>query len=71
MTESCETSSRELGPDHVDLMQLHLYWPTWGRQGYWMDELQALTQSGKARAVGISRYPTTATTWSSRWWRAG
>jgi len=54
VTESCETSLRELGLDHVDLMQLHLYWPTWGRQGYWMDELQALKQSGKARAVGIS-----------------
>jgi len=37
-----------------DVTFLHLYWPTWGRQGYWMDELQALKQSGKARAVGIS-----------------
>ena len=54
VTESCETSLRELGRDHVDLMQLHLYWPTWGQHGYWMDELQALKQSGKARAVGIS-----------------
>jgi methylglyoxal reductase len=54
VTESCELSLRELGVDHVDLMQLHLYWPTWGREGYWMDELQALKQSGKARAVGIS-----------------
>lgn len=54
VTESCETSLRQLGRDHVDLMQLHLYWPTWGHSGYWMDELQALKQSGKARAVGIS-----------------
>jgi aryl-alcohol dehydrogenase-like predicted oxidoreductase len=54
VTESCETSLRELGLDHVDLMQLHLYWPTWGQAGYWMDELQALKESGKARAVGIS-----------------
>ncbi len=54
VTESCERSLRELGRDHVDLMQLHLYWPTWGHQGYWMEELQALKQSGKARSVGIS-----------------
>jgi methylglyoxal reductase len=54
VTESAETSLRELGRDHVDLMQLHLYWPTWGHDGYWMEELQALKQAGKARAVGIS-----------------
>lgn len=54
VTESAETSLRELGRDHVDLMQLHLYWPTWGHEGYWMEELQALKQVGKARAVGIS-----------------
>jgi methylglyoxal reductase len=54
VTESCETSLRALGRDHVDLMQLHLYWPTWGHDGYWMDELQALKKSGKARSVGIS-----------------
>ena len=35
-------------------MQLHLYWPTWGHDGYWMEELQPLKQAGKARSVGIS-----------------
>jgi methylglyoxal reductase len=54
VTQSAETSLRELGCDHVDLLQLHLYWPTWGHDGYWMEELQALKQTGKARAVGIS-----------------
>ena len=54
VTESCETSLRELGLDQVDLLQLHLYWPTWGHDGYWMDELQELKRSGKARSVGIS-----------------
>jgi methylglyoxal reductase len=54
VTESFETSLLELGLDHVDLIQLHLYWPTWGHDGFWMDELQALKQSGKARSVGIS-----------------
>ena len=54
VTESCETSLRELGLDSVDLMQLHLYWPSWGHDGYWMEELQALKQTGKVRSVGIS-----------------
>lgn len=51
---SCERSLREMGVDHVDLMQLHMYWPTWGTSGYWMDELQALKQEGKANYIGIS-----------------
>jgi aryl-alcohol dehydrogenase-like predicted oxidoreductase len=35
-------------------MQLHLYWPNWGHEGYWMDELQQLRETGKTRTVGIS-----------------
>jgi methylglyoxal reductase len=54
ITESTETSLRELGLDYIDLIQLHLYWPTWGREGYWLEELQALKESGKARSIGIS-----------------
>jgi methylglyoxal reductase len=54
VTADCERSLNALGTDQVDLMQLHLYWPTWGTSGYWMDELQALKQQGKARFVGIS-----------------
>lgn len=54
VTADCERSLRALGVDHVDLMQLHLYWPNWGTGGYWMDELQALKAAGKARFVGIS-----------------
>jgi methylglyoxal reductase len=54
VTESCETSLRELGLEQVDLLQLHLYWPNWGHGGYWMDELQQLKETGKARTVGIS-----------------
>ena len=57
VTESAETSLRELGRDHVDLMQLQLYWPTWGHEGYWMEELQALKQAGKARAGGLGARP--------------
>jgi methylglyoxal reductase len=54
VTQSCEESLQELGLDQVDLMQLHLYWPTWGQEGYWMDELQALKQAGKVRSIGVS-----------------
>jgi methylglyoxal reductase len=54
VTADCERSLKALGVDHVDLMQLHLYWPTWGTSGYWMDELQALKEQGKTRFVGIS-----------------
>jgi aryl-alcohol dehydrogenase-like predicted oxidoreductase len=50
----CVRCLRALGVEQVDLMQLHIYWPTWGVSGYWMDELQALKAEGKARFVGIS-----------------
>lgn len=51
---SAERSLKELGTDQVDLMQLHLWWPDWGVDGYWMDELQRLKQDGLARHVGVS-----------------
>ena len=51
---SLEHSLRELGREAVDLVQLHLYWPTWGVDGYWLDELRELQQQGKAVAIGVS-----------------
>ena len=54
VTASCETSLRALQLDSVDLLQLHAYWPVWGVEGYWMDELRKLKEQGKARAIGIS-----------------
>lgn len=52
---SCaETSLRTLGVDCIDLMQLHLYWPNWGVEGYWLDELDQLKEQGKIRFAGIS-----------------
>ena len=51
---SLETSLRELGMEQVDLVQLHTYWPTWGTDGYWMEELQALKAEGKTKYIGIS-----------------
>ena len=52
--KSLETSLKTLGLEQVDLLQLHLYWPTWGTSGYWMDDLQALKEEGKIRFIGIS-----------------
>jgi methylglyoxal reductase len=49
-----ENSLRLLHTDCIDLMQLHLYWPTWGTSGYWLDELVKLKEEGKIRAIGIS-----------------
>lgn len=49
-----QRSLTELGLDHVDLLQLHIWWPTWGVTGHWMDELQQLKQEGLVRHIGIS-----------------
>jgi aryl-alcohol dehydrogenase-like predicted oxidoreductase len=54
ITREAETSLRTLGVDRLDLFQLHLYWPTWGVEGYWLDELEALREAGQIRAFGIS-----------------
>ncbi len=40
--------------DRLDLLQLHLWWPTLGIDGYWMDELQQLKTEGLVRHVGVS-----------------
>jgi methylglyoxal reductase len=52
--ESAEESRRQLGVDVIDILQLHLYWPTWGTSGYWLDELHSLRAEGVIRAIGIS-----------------
>ena len=54
ITQEAETSLRTLGVDAIDLFQIHLYWPNWGVEGYWLDELNALQASGKVRAIGVS-----------------
>ncbi|CDR01211.1 aldo/keto reductase [Streptomyces iranensis] len=47
-------SLTELALDHVDLVQLHIWWPTWGVTGYWMDELRQLKEDGLVRHIGVS-----------------
>jgi methylglyoxal reductase len=51
---SAERSLRELGTDCLDLLQLHLWWPTWGTDGYWADELRELRDDGLVRHIGAS-----------------
>jgi len=52
--ENLETSCRLLGVDVIDNLQLHLYWPTWGISGYWIDDLLALKAAGKIGSIGVS-----------------
>ncbi len=52
--QNLETSLRALGVEYVDNLQLHLYWPTWGTSGYWIDELLKLKAEGKIGSIGVS-----------------
>jgi len=49
-----ELSLKTLGIDKIDLMQLHLYWPNWGTEGYWLEDLLKLKEEGKIELIGIS-----------------
>ncbi|AZG47540.1 aldo/keto reductase [Gordonia insulae] len=51
---SAELSLKELGLDRLDLLQLHLWWPTWGLTGHWMDELTELKDEGLVDSIGVS-----------------
>ncbi|HKJ60705.1 MAG TPA: aldo/keto reductase, partial [Hyphomicrobiales bacterium] len=42
ITRDCEASLKTLQLVTIDCLQLHTYWPTWGAEGYWLDELRAL-----------------------------
>jgi aryl-alcohol dehydrogenase-like predicted oxidoreductase len=50
----CEKSLRNLGRDHVDVLQLHTWQDEYLEQDGWKDALLGLKKSGKARFVGIS-----------------
>ncbi|MFF0078310.1 aldo/keto reductase [Streptomyces canus] len=54
LRESLETSLRELGRDHVDLLQLHTWEDEWTGRGDWLETVDALKQEGKIRFFGIS-----------------
>jgi aryl-alcohol dehydrogenase-like predicted oxidoreductase len=50
----CEKSLRNLGRDHVDVLQLHTWQDDFLDEDGWQDALRSLKQSGKARLVGVS-----------------
>jgi aryl-alcohol dehydrogenase-like predicted oxidoreductase len=50
----CEQSLRNLGRDHVDLLQLHTWRDDYLDQDGWRQALAGLKRSGKARFVGAS-----------------
>jgi aryl-alcohol dehydrogenase-like predicted oxidoreductase len=54
ITREADISLKTLGVDSIDLFQMHLYWPNWGVEGYWLDELEALVKAGKVKAIGVS-----------------
>jgi methylglyoxal reductase len=54
ITRTVEISLRELDVDYIDCMQLHVYWPNWGVDGYWLDELYTLRAQGRIGAIGVS-----------------
>jgi len=54
ITREIDLSLRTLGLERIDLMQLHVYWATWGVDGYWLDELEAARAAGKIGLRGIS-----------------
>lgn len=51
---SAERSLKELGLDRLDLLQLHIWWPTWGFDGHWVDELFELKSDGLVHHIGVS-----------------
>lgn len=54
LRESLEASLRELGRDHVDVLQLHTWEDEWTGRGDWLETVDALKQEGKIRFFGIS-----------------
>jgi aryl-alcohol dehydrogenase-like predicted oxidoreductase len=54
VVESCERSLRNLGRDHVDLLQLHVWRDEFLEQDGWRDALLGLKREGKARFLGVS-----------------
>ncbi len=49
-----EQSLRNLGLDHIDLQQLHVWNPEWIHEEEWRRAFEDLKRSGKVRFVGVS-----------------
>jgi aryl-alcohol dehydrogenase-like predicted oxidoreductase len=55
IVECCEKSLRNLGRDHVDVLQLHTWQDRFLDEDGWRDALLGLKKSGKARLLGVVR----------------
>ena len=49
-----ERSLRNLGLDHIDVQQFHVWHDAWLEQGDWREAVEALKQEGKIRFWGVS-----------------
>jgi aryl-alcohol dehydrogenase-like predicted oxidoreductase len=54
ISESTETSLRNLGLDTIDLQQLHTWTDEWVGQGEWAAAIEELKRAGKIRFFGVS-----------------
>jgi aryl-alcohol dehydrogenase-like predicted oxidoreductase len=54
ITQCCEQSLSNLGLDHIDLLQLHVWAEAWTDEDEWYHALDKLRQSGKIRFLGVS-----------------
>src|SRR5260221_10109377 len=54
MIEYTDKSLRNMGLDHIDLMQVHVWDDTWTDSEDWQKAVQDLKRQGKIRAFGIS-----------------
>jgi aryl-alcohol dehydrogenase-like predicted oxidoreductase len=52
--ECTEQSLRNLGLDHIDVQQLHVWNPEWIHEEDWRRAFEDLKRSGKVRFVGVS-----------------
>lgn len=54
IVEYTEKSLKNLGVEHIDLMQFHVWEDHWANRDEWKEAIQKLTQQGKVQAWGIS-----------------
>jgi aryl-alcohol dehydrogenase-like predicted oxidoreductase len=52
--EMTEKSLRNLGRDHIDLQQFHVWNDAWAKEDEWKEAILKLRQDGKVRYFGIS-----------------
>ncbi|MGH9340634.1 MAG: aldo/keto reductase [Acidobacteriota bacterium] len=52
--DCAQSSLRNLGVECIDLLQLHVWEPSWAARDEWHDTLAGLQEQGKVKAIGIS-----------------